>query len=199
MEPSRVPDDRQRRFPTIDASPSLRYRLNIRWKPLLLPISVPIGPRLIQRHDVLPILTLDGLQNGQKFLCSLESGHVFNASKSVRDPPKMFQPPPHAVRQMTVDSGPRHHHPLQDLTERKKRCLCKHNRNPIGKSQIPFKSPEDKGIFIFRSVYEFSDICSSWRISNCILFEHAVDFMPDHMFGHLALWKKAKRECRPII
>jgi hypothetical protein len=85
MEPSRVPYDRQHRFLPIGASPSPRSGLIVRWKPLLFPINVPIEPGLVQRHNALPTLMLDGLQNGQKFLRSLESGHFFNFSKSVRN------------------------------------------------------------------------------------------------------------------
>jgi hypothetical protein len=125
---------------------------------------------------------LDGLQNGQKSLCSLESRHFFNVSKPVRDPPKMPQPLSHAARQMMVDSGLRDHHPLRDLTERKKRCLRKHRRDPIVKSEIPFKVPDDKRVFIFWSTDEFSNIFSSCRISDCILPEYAVDFMRDRKF-----------------
>jgi hypothetical protein len=61
MEASRVPYDHQHRFVTIDASPSLRSRFIVRWKPLLLPINVSIEPELVQRHDVSSTLMLDGL------------------------------------------------------------------------------------------------------------------------------------------
>jgi hypothetical protein len=128
---------------------------------LLLTINIPIEPGLVQHHDMLPNLMLNGLQNSQKFLCFLESGHFFNISKPVRDPPKMFPRPPYAARQMTVDSGPRHHHPLHDLTERKKRFLRKHRHVPIAESEIPFKLPDDKGVFIVRSVDQFSNVFSN--------------------------------------
>jgi hypothetical protein len=104
MQPSPVRYDRQHRFRTINASPSPGSGLIVLWKPVLLPTNVAIEPRLVQRHEVLPTLMLDGLQNGQKFLCSLESGHFFNVTKPVKDPPQMFQPLPHAAWQMTVDS-----------------------------------------------------------------------------------------------
>jgi hypothetical protein len=146
---------------TIDASPSPLSGLIVRWKQLLLPINLSMESELVQRHDVLPTLMLDGVQNNQKFLCSLESGQFFNVSKSVRDSPKMLHPPPHAVRQIRVDTELRYHHPLRDLTERKRRSLRKHRRDPIVKSEILFKLPDDKGIFVFRPRDEFSNIFSN--------------------------------------
>jgi hypothetical protein len=98
MEPSRVPYDRQHHFLTINALPSPRSGFIVRWKLLLLPINIPREPGLVQGHDALPILMLEGLQINQKFLCSLESGHSFNVREPVRDPPKMLQPPHHAAR-----------------------------------------------------------------------------------------------------
>jgi hypothetical protein len=144
----------------------------------------------MQRHDVLPTLMLDGLPNDQKFLWSLESTHFFKVTKPVRDPRKTLQPPPHARRQMTIDSRLQPRHPLRDLTERKKCCLRKPRRDPIVKSEIPFKLPDHKAAFIFQSANEFSNIVSNCRISNYILPEHAVDFMRDRKFGPFGLIKE---------
>jgi hypothetical protein len=91
---------------------------------------------------------------------------------------------------MTVDGGFRHHHPLRDLSQRKKRCLRKYRREPIVKSEIPFKLPDDKGVFISRSADELSNIFSNCRISDCILPEHAVNFMCDRKFGSFGLMEE---------
>jgi hypothetical protein len=91
---------------------------------------------------------------------------------------------------MAVDSELRYHHPLRDLAERKKRCLRKHRRDAIVKSEIPFKLLDDKGVFIFQSVDEFSNRFSKCRISDCILPEHAVDFMRDRKFGPFGLMEE---------
>jgi hypothetical protein len=174
----------------MSASPSPRSGLIVSWKPLLLAINVPIEPGLVQRHDVLSTLMLDGLQNDQKFLYSLESGQSVNVSKPMGDPPKMLQSSPHAAGQITVDSGLRHNHSLRDLTERKKRCLGKHRRNPIVKSETPFKLPDDKEVVIFRSADEFSNVFPNYGINGCILPEHAVDFMCDRKFGPFGLMEE---------
>jgi hypothetical protein len=60
--------------------------------------------------------------------------------------------------------------------------LRKHRGNPIVKSEIPFKFPDDQGILISRSVDESSNIFSNYRRSDCILPEYAVDFMRDRKF-----------------
>jgi hypothetical protein len=102
----------------------------------------------------------------------------------------MLQPSLHAAREMTVDSGLRHHHPLRDLMERKKRCFRKLRRAPIVKSEIPFKLTYNKSVFIFRSADEFSNIFANWRISDCILDEHVIDFMRDRKFGPFGLMEE---------
>jgi hypothetical protein len=76
------------------------------------------------------------------------------------------------------------------LTERKKRCLRKHRRDLIVKSEIPFKLPDDKGVFIFRSADEFSNKFSNCGISDCILPEHAADFVRDCEFGPFGLMEE---------
>jgi hypothetical protein len=76
--------------------------------------------------------------------------------------------------------------------ERKRGCLRKHTRDPIVKSEIPFKLPDDKAVFIFRSADEFSNLFSNCRINDCILPEHAVDFMRDLKFGPFGLMEEGE-------
>jgi hypothetical protein len=74
--------------------------------------------------------------------------------------------------------------------ERKKRCLRKHRRNPIIKSEIPFKLPDDQRVLISRPGEKFSNILSNCGISNCILPESAVDFMHYREFGPFGLMEE---------